>query len=115
MTTLSIVHYRKFKNFCNDTFIKDITALSKLHSEENVLFKKFRESINKTLGKHAPLKKRYIRAHQSAFMNKKLIKEIMKGSRLRNKFLRVTFEKQVSYNPVLMNILFTIRNYSFPL
>ena len=36
----SIVHYRKFKNFCNDTFIykRLKTALSKSHSEQNVPF-----------------------------------------------------------------------------
>ena len=43
--------------------------------------------MNITLDKHAPLKKRYVRANQSPFMNKKLSKEIMKRSRLRNKFL----------------------------
>ena len=43
--------------------------------------------MNITHDKHAPLKKRYVRANQSPFMNKKLSKEIMKRSRLRNKFL----------------------------
>ena len=43
--------------------------------------------MNITLDKHAPLKKRYVRANQSPFMNKKLSKEMMKRSRLRNKFL----------------------------
>ena len=40
-----------------------------------------------TLEKHAPTKKRYARANQAPYMNKKLSKEIMKRSRLRNKFL----------------------------
>ena len=43
--------------------------------------------MNITLDKHAPLKKTYVRANQSPFMNKKLSKEIKKRSRLRNKFL----------------------------
>ena len=57
-----------------------------------------------TLDKHAPLKKRYVRANQSPFMNKKLSKEIMKKSRLRNKFLntksdidRKAYNKQRNY------------------
>ena len=84
----SIVHYRKFKNFCNDSFIKDTELLlSKLCDQQNVPFKILKESVNITLDKHAPLKKRYVRANQSPFMNKKLSKEIMKRSRLRNKFL----------------------------
>ena len=71
----SIVHYRKFKNVCNDFFIKDTELLlSKLCDQQNVPFKILKESVNITLGKHVPLKKRYVRANQSSFMNKKLSK-----------------------------------------
>ena len=36
----STVRYRKFKNFCNDPFIKDTELLlSKLCDQQNVLFK----------------------------------------------------------------------------
>ena len=84
----SIVHYRKFRNFCNDSFIKDTELLlPKLCDQQNAPFEILKESVNITLDKHAPLKKRYVRANQSPFMNKKLSKEIMKRSRLRNKFL----------------------------
>ena len=101
----SIVHYRKFKNFCNDSFIKDTKLLlSKLCDQQNFPFKILKESANITLDKHAPLKKRYVRANQSPFMNKKLSKEIMKRSRLRNKFLntkgdidRKSYSKQHNY------------------
>ena len=101
----SIVHYRKFKNFCNDSFIKDIDLiLSKLCNQQNVPFKILKGLVNITLDKHAPLKKRYVRANQSHFMNKKLSKEIVKRSLLRNKFLntksdidRKTYNKQRNY------------------
>ena len=101
----SVVRYRKFKNFCNDSFIKDIELLlSKLCNQQNVPFKILKELVNITLDKHAPLKKRYVRANQSAFMNKKSSKEIMKRSRLRNKFLntksdidRKAYNKQRNY------------------
>ena len=60
--------------------------------------------MNITLDKHASLKKRCVTANQSPFMNKKLIKEIMKRSRLRNKFLntksdidRKAYNKQRNY------------------
>ena len=54
----SIVYYRKFKNFCNDSFIKDIELLlSKLCNQQNVPFKILKELVNLTLDKHAPLKK----------------------------------------------------------
>ena len=60
--------------------------------------------MNITFDRHAPLKKRIVRANQSPFMNKKLRKEIMKRSRLRNKFLntnsdidRKTYNRQRNY------------------
>ena len=101
----SIVHYRKFKNFCNDSFIKDTELLlPKLCDQQNVPFKILKESVNIALDKHTPLKKRYVRASLSPFMNKKLSKEIMKTSRLRNKFLntksdvdRKVYNKQRNY------------------
>ena len=54
---LSIVHYRKFKNFCNDSYIKKDfeLLLSKLCNQQNVPFKILKESVNITLDKHAPL------------------------------------------------------------
>ena len=60
--------------------------------------------MNVTLKKHAPTKKRYARANQAPYMNKKLIKEIIKRSHLRNKFLktrsdlgRKAYNKQRNY------------------
>ena len=101
----SIVHYRTFKNVCNYSFIKDLELLlSKLCDQQNVPFKILKESVNVTLDKHIPLKKRYVRANQSPFMNKTLSKEIMKRSRLRNKILntkseidRKAYNKQRNY------------------
>ena len=61
--------------------------LTKSFNEEAIPFQVLRESVNVTLDKHAPTKKRYARANQAPYMNKKLSKEIMKRSRLRNKFL----------------------------
>ena len=59
----SIVHYRKFKSFCNNSFIKDIELrLSKLCNQQNVPFKVLKESVNITLDEHVPVKKRYVRA-----------------------------------------------------
>ena len=101
----SIIHYRKFKDFNNDAFIKDLkTLLSKSFNEETIPFQALRESVNVTLEKHAPSKARYTRANQAPYMNKKLSKEIMKRSRLRNKFLntksdldRKAYNKQRNY------------------
>ena len=68
-----------------------------------------KESVNVTFEKHAPSKARYTRANQAPYMNKKLSKEIMKRSRLRNKFLntksdldRKAYNKQRNYVVSLM-------------
>ena len=44
--------------------------------------------VRKPLHMYAPRKKKYIRGNNSPFMNRILSKEIMKRSRLRNKFLK---------------------------
>ena len=46
----AIVHYRKFKDFNNDSFIKDLQTLpTKSFNEEAIPFKALRESVNVTL------------------------------------------------------------------
>ena len=100
-----IIHYRKFKDFNSDAFIKDFkTLLSESFNEETIPFQALRESVNAALEKHAPSKTRYTRANQAPYMNKKLSKKIMKRSRLRNKFLntksdldRKAYNKQRNY------------------
>ena len=55
----SILHYHKFKNFCNDSLMKDTELLlSKLCDQQNVPFKILKESVYRTLDKYEPLKKR---------------------------------------------------------
>ena len=51
-------------------------------------FNKFLDVCKEALNMYAPLKKKYIRGNNSPFMNRILSKEIMKRSRLRNKFLK---------------------------
>ena len=66
----TIIHYRKFKNF-NDSFIKDLqTLLTKSFNEEAIPFQALRKSVNVTLEKFAPTKKRYARAKITKSKNK---------------------------------------------
>ena len=59
----------------------------------------FVNTILKILDKHAPIKKRYVRANEAPFMNKTLKKAIMKRSRLRNRYLNTkTVENKRAYN-----------------
>ena len=82
----NIFRYRNYKKFDNEVFIND---LEEQFSENNEFlnFESFKRIVDKTLDKYAPIKKRYVRTNQAPFMNKRINKEIMKRSRLRNKFL----------------------------
>ena len=101
----TIINYRKFKEFNNNAFIEDLQVLlSKTFNEETIPFEALRKSVNVTLEKHAPIRRRYARANQALYMNKRISKEIMKRSRLRNKFLntrsdidRKAYNKQRNY------------------
>ena len=96
----TVIQYRKFKDLNNDSFIIDLqTLLTKSFNEEVIPFQALRKSVNVTLEKQAPIKKRYARANQAPYTNKKLSKEIMKRSHLRNKFLNTTSDlDQKAYN-----------------
>ena len=59
-------------------------------------------SVNITLDKHAPLRKIYVRTNQSPFMNKTLNKEIIRRSRLRNKFLNT--KSDIDRKPKINNV-----------
>ena len=59
----------------------------------------FMSTALNVLEKHAPIKKRYVRGNESPFMSKPLKKEIMKRSRLKNKFLKdQNHENKLAYN-----------------
>ena len=49
----------------------------------------FKETVISVFNKHAPIKRKYIRANEAALMTKNLHKEIMKQWRLRNKYSKV--------------------------
>ena len=64
----------------------------------NISFADFHSKFLYLLGKHAPVKERYIRANQKNFMDKELNQAIMVRSKLRNKFLKLkTEENRLAY------------------
>ena len=101
----SVITYRKFKNFSNIEFMKDLEEhLAKFEHFNNIPSNLLKEAVNTILEKHAPTKKKYVRANQAAFITKTLSKEIIKRLRLRNKFLntksdidRKVYNKQRNY------------------
>ena len=85
----NIIKYRSYRNLDNETFISNLrVAFSEIYNENELLsFESFKNIVDHTLETHAPLRKLYVRANQVPFINRKINKEIMKRSRLRNKFL----------------------------
>ena len=74
-----IINYRNYRYFSNDRFREKVTSeLSKV-----VL-----ENSDKGFNKFLDVCKEALRGNNSPFMNRTLSKEIMKRSRLRNKFLK---------------------------
>ena len=78
--------YRDHKNFDQENFKEE---LKKIIDEENICtYKDFEGIFLNVLEKHAPLKKKFIRANQAPYMTKALRKSIMKRSELETKFHR---------------------------
>ena len=82
---------------------------STFSSFSQISFGTFKNTVDNTLQKHAPLKKRYVRQNQASLIKSKIHKEIMRGTRLRNKFSdsktdadRIAFNKQHNFCVILM-------------
>ena len=86
----NIVTDPNYKHFSNEAFMFDVkNSIIQITSGKNDLkFDQFKTALHEAIQRHAPIKKRYVRANQALFINKKINKEIMKRSRLRNKFLK---------------------------
>ena len=85
-----VINYRSYKHFSNEVFRENL--LGKLSQQTFVNndygFEKFCNITLKTLDKYAPRKAKHARGNQMPFMTKDLSKNIMKRSRLRNKYLK---------------------------
>ena len=69
----SVITYRKFKNFSNTEFMKDLEEhLTKFERFNNIPSNLFKETVNTILEKHVPTKKEYVRANQAPFITKTL-------------------------------------------
>ena len=81
--------YRNCKHFSNEAFMYDVkNSIIQMISENNDLeFDQFKAALVEAIQRYAPIKKRYVRANEAPFINKKINKEIMQRSRLRNQFL----------------------------
>ena len=79
-------------------------SIIQMTSDNNDLeFDRFKTAFDEAIQRHAPIKRRYVRANQAPFINKKINKEIMKRSRLRNKFLST--KSDIDRKHIISNVI----------
>ena len=83
-----ILYYRNYKFFNNDKFIDELQYEIQRRVGQTIGCEIFENLFMTILNKHAPQKKRLVRANNSPFMNNELYKAIMVSWRLRNKFIK---------------------------
>ena len=89
------VYYRCFNNFKKELFKKNLSENLKNIGNS---FEVFYDTFPNTLDCYAPLKKKKICSNHNKFMMKKLRKEVMTRSRLRNKYNKNrTYENWSNY------------------
>ena len=62
-------------------------------SEEDIDYSNFERNFLEVLNKHAPIKKKTVRANDKPFMTKALRKAIMRRSALKNKYVNQKTEE----------------------
>ena len=96
--TPKVVLYRKYKHFNSDKFklyVSDKLSMQDLSTKD---YKNLKDTIIDSLNKHAPLKRKYLRANHSNFITKELSKAIMQRSKLHNLYLKVrSDENRIRY------------------
>ena len=104
-----IVFYRNYKNFNLEMFRRELKTRLRNSDGETLIYTKFEETFLEILEKHAPLKKRVLRANNKPFMTKALRKAIMRRSALRNKHMKLrsvdaerAYKKQRNYTNRLL-------------
>ena len=83
-----IIHQRNYKTFNNNLFKEELNNELLNTDINNAELVEFTNTVLSILNKHAPMKRRYIRANKSAFLTKDLGAAIMQRSKLRQKFLK---------------------------
>ena len=79
-----MINYRGHKNFHYEKFRSGIWNMNFNITD----LEGFMKTVFHICNKHAPIKRKYIRANKAPFITKDLHKAIMKRSKLRNKFLK---------------------------
>ena len=81
-----IVMYRDYRNFDVQSFRKDLKENLGAQQNDHFDYSAFESAVETVLNRHAPLKKKYVRANNGPFMTKALRKAIMLRTQLQNKY-----------------------------
>ena len=85
-----IITYRDYNKFNNSVFRAELQEELTSNSNGNQDFTTVNGVSKKVLDRHAPCKKKYVRANDGPFMTKELRKANMKLTRLKNRFNKKT-------------------------
>ena len=80
----TVINYRNYKNFNELAFRNDLLEELGRIEPSDLSYSSFETTFDKVLDKHAPVKKKYVRANDKPFMTPALRKAVMLHSRLRN-------------------------------
>ncbi len=93
-----VVNYRNYKRFNEFRFQNDLSRGLETANENNMTYDDVKIKIMEQLNKHAPMKKKLVRANNSPFMNSELSKAIMHRTRLKNRYNKIpTTENETKY------------------
>ena len=81
----TIITYRDYSRYSLPNFRSDLEKQLPLEVMLNMPHEIFMDIITNVLERHAPIKFKYLRVNHSPFITKRIRKEIMKRSRLRNR------------------------------
>ena len=83
-----VVIHPQYRIFRNDYFRIELESALLKYDFNNIDYDNFIKTFLTVLAKHAPIKKKYLKANHINFVTKQLRKAIMKRSKLLNDFLR---------------------------
>ena len=82
----TVINYRNYKKYNEIVFRNDLREELGKVEPSDLNYSSFETTFDRVLDKHAPIKKKYVRANDKPFMTRALRKATMLRSRLRNKF-----------------------------
>ena len=104
-----VIYYRDYKHFDNEMFSNELENELKKIGSLTLNYDIFKNVCMDAINKHAPLKRKYIRANHAEYMDKELSQAIMKRSKLRSDYLkhrsdenRLAYKKQRNFCVTLL-------------